>query len=107
LKYRADHRRAFEQVFGRTVICRDLETATKVARSNGLDCITLDGDQVARKGGMTGGFYDSRRSKLKFVKIIRDNKTAIDKKMAHLENVGKKLKDILLWLDYSPLVLFT
>ncbi|KAG8058053.1 hypothetical protein GUJ93_ZPchr0002g26826 [Zizania palustris] len=54
LKYRADHRRAFEQVFGRTVICRDLETATKVARGNGLDCITLDGDQVARKGGMTG-----------------------------------------------------
>ncbi|RLN28890.1 structural maintenance of chromosomes protein 3 [Panicum miliaceum] len=50
LKYRADHRRAFEQVFGRTAICRDLETATKVSRSNGLDCITLDGDQVARKG---------------------------------------------------------
>uniref|UniRef100_A0A0D9VBW3 SMC hinge domain-containing protein n=1 Tax=Leersia perrieri TaxID=77586 RepID=A0A0D9VBW3_9ORYZ len=86
LKYRADHRRAFEQVFGRTVICRDLETATKVARGNGLDCITLDGDQVARKGGMTGGFYDSRRSKLKFVKIIRDNKTAIEKKAAHLDN---------------------
>lgn len=94
LKYRADHRRAFEQVFGRTVICRDLETATKVARNNGLDCITLDGDQVAKKGGMTGGFYDSRRSKLKFVKIIRDNKTAIEKKTAHLEIVGNKLKDI-------------
>ncbi|KAK1603912.1 hypothetical protein QYE76_027585 [Lolium multiflorum] len=50
LKFRPDHRRAFEQVFGRTVICRDLETATRVARSNSLDCITLDGDQVARKG---------------------------------------------------------
>ncbi|XP_071679169.1 structural maintenance of chromosomes protein 3 [Lolium perenne] len=94
LKFRPDHRRAFEQVFGRTVICRDLETATRVARSNSLDCITLDGDQVARKGGMTGGFYDSRRSRLKFVKIIRDNKTEIEKKTAHLENVGKKLKDI-------------
>ncbi|VAH11480.1 unnamed protein product [Triticum turgidum subsp. durum] len=68
LKFRAEHRRAFEQVFGRTVICRDLETATRVARSNSLDCITLDGDQVAKKGGMTGGFYDSRRSRLKFVK---------------------------------------
>ncbi|AQK89008.1 Structural maintenance of chromosomes protein 3 [Zea mays] len=94
LKYRSDHRRAFEQVFGRTVICRDLETATKVARSNGLDCITLDGDQVGKKGAMTGGFYDSRRSKLKFVKIIRDNKTAIDRKTGHLESVVNKLKDI-------------
>ncbi|CAN6347947.1 unnamed protein product, partial [Urochloa humidicola] len=93
LKYRADHRRAFEQVFGRTVICRDLETATKVARGNGLDCITLDGDQVSKKGGMTGGFYDSRRSKLKFVKIIRDSKTAIEKKRVHLDNVKEKLKD--------------
>ncbi|CAL5093159.1 unnamed protein product [Urochloa decumbens] len=100
LKYRADHRRAFEQVFGRTVICRDLETATKVARGNGLDCITLDGDQVSKKGGMTGGFYDSRRSKLKFVKIIRDSKTAIEKKTVHLDNVKDKLKDILLWFDY-------
>ncbi|CAD6271018.1 unnamed protein product [Miscanthus lutarioriparius] len=98
LKYRAEHRRAFEQVFGRTVICRDLETATKVARSNGLDCITLDGDQVGKKGAMTGGFYDSRRSKLKLVKIVRDNHTAIEKKATHLEAVGNKLKDILFWL---------
>jgi hypothetical protein len=30
---------------------------------------------------MTAGFYDSRCSKLKFVKIIRDNKTTINKKM--------------------------
>jgi structural maintenance of chromosome 3 (chondroitin sulfate proteoglycan 6) len=63
------------------------------------------GDQVARKGGMIGGFYDSRRSRLKFVKIIRDNKTEIEKKTAHLENVGKKLKDILLWfIDFVSLV---
>ncbi|CAL5049378.1 unnamed protein product [Urochloa decumbens] len=95
LKYHADHRLAFEEIFGRTVICKDLETATKVARSNGINCITLGGDQVSKDGAITGGFYDSGRSKLKFVKIIRHNKTAIEKKMAHLENVRNKLKDIL------------
>jgi structural maintenance of chromosome 3 (chondroitin sulfate proteoglycan 6) len=52
---------------------------------------------------MTGGFYDSRRSKLKFVKIIRDNKTAIDRKTGHLESVVNKLKDILFWFNYSIL----
>ncbi|RWW27901.1 hypothetical protein GW17_00007645 [Ensete ventricosum] len=31
------------QVFGRTVICRDLDVATSVARNNSLDCITLEG----------------------------------------------------------------
>jgi structural maintenance of chromosome 3 (chondroitin sulfate proteoglycan 6) len=63
--------------------------------------IIVSGDQVARKGGMTGGFYDSRRSRLKFVKIIRDNKSAIDKKTSHLDNVGNRLKDILLWFNHS------
>ncbi|XVF47055.1 hypothetical protein PTKIN_Ptkin03bG0078400 [Pterospermum kingtungense] len=60
---------AFNQVFGRTVICRDIDVATRVARTDGLDCITLEGDQVSKKGGMTGGFYDYRRSKLKFMNL--------------------------------------
>ncbi|KAG0462697.1 hypothetical protein HPP92_021173 [Vanilla planifolia] len=67
LKFRSDCSPAFQQVFARTVICRDLDVATNVARTNALDCITLEGDQVSKKGGMTGGFYDSRRSKLKFM----------------------------------------
>ncbi|TVU26595.1 hypothetical protein EJB05_29149, partial [Eragrostis curvula] len=96
LKYDANHRLALEQVFGRTVICPDLITAANVARSNGLDCITLDGDQVTKNGGMTGGFYDHRRSKLKFVKIIKDNQVEIKKKKAHLDSIGNNLKDILL-----------
>nr|XP_015623657.1 structural maintenance of chromosomes protein 3 [Oryza sativa Japonica Group] len=92
---KANHRRAFEQVFGRTVICKDLETATKVARDNGLNCITLDGDQVARKGHMTGGFHDYRCSKLKFVKTIKNNMKAIEEKEEHLKNVERNLSDIL------------
>lgn len=31
------------QVFARTVICRDLDVATRVARTDNLDCITLEG----------------------------------------------------------------
>ncbi len=33
-------------IFGRTLICRNLEVATQLARTTGLDCVTLDGDQV-------------------------------------------------------------
>ncbi|MFS8019597.1 putative SMCs flexible hinge superfamily [Helianthus anomalus] len=32
------------QVFARTVICRDLDVATRVSRTDGLDCITVEGD---------------------------------------------------------------
>lgn len=104
------------------MICRDLDVATKVARADGLDCITLEGfhfiiwisnflrlvfnacqvilfsfvgDQVSKKGGMTGGFYDHRRSKLKFMNIIRQDTQSIGEKEQELERVKIKLQDIL------------
>lgn len=53
------------------------------------------GDQVNKKGGMTGGYYDYRKSKLKFVKTIKENKTLIKKKEAELKEIEVMLKDIL------------
>ncbi|VFQ71402.1 unnamed protein product [Cuscuta campestris] len=95
LKFSDTHTKAFEQVFARTVICRDLDVATRVARTDGLDCITLEGDQVSKKGGMTGGFYDHRRSRLRFMKTIKHNHSDIRVKENELEDVRKKLQDIL------------
>ncbi|EOY33202.1 Structural maintenance of chromosomes (SMC) family protein isoform 2 [Theobroma cacao] len=85
---------AFAQVFGRTVICRDIDVATRVARTDGLDCITLEGDQVSKKGGMTGGFYDYRRSKLKFMNVIMQNTMSINKKEEELKGVGSELQKL-------------
>lgn len=53
------------------------------------------GDQVSKKGGMTGGFYDHRRSKLKFMNIIRQDTQSIGEKEQELERVKIKLQDIL------------
>ncbi|CAI0541715.1 unnamed protein product [Linum tenue] len=80
LKFKESFDPAFQQVFGRTVICRDLDVATRIARTDGLDCITLEGDQVSKKGGMTGGFYDHRRSKLRFMNAIIQNQNSIQAK---------------------------
>ncbi|KAI3723901.1 hypothetical protein L2E82_35663 [Cichorium intybus] len=49
LKYSPRYGKAFSQVFARTVIC-DLNLATHVASTYGLDCITHEGDQVSKKG---------------------------------------------------------
>ena len=35
--------RAIKHVFGKTLICRSMEVATQIARTQNLDCITLDG----------------------------------------------------------------
>ncbi|OWF38325.1 structural maintenance of chromosomes protein 3-like [Mizuhopecten yessoensis] len=64
LNYDQQFARAIKHVFGKTLICRNIETATQIARTQNLDCITLDGDQVSRRGALTGGFYDTRRSRL-------------------------------------------
>ncbi|XP_056168942.1 structural maintenance of chromosomes protein 3 [Syzygium oleosum] len=92
LKFLPNYTPAFAQVFARTVICRDLDVATRVARNDGLDCITLEGDQVSKKGGMTGGFYDYRRSRLKFMNIIRQNTKSINMKEEELKNIKEELQ---------------
>ncbi|CAG8667446.1 1037_t:CDS:10 [Gigaspora margarita] len=56
--------KAIVQVFGRTIICNDLETASRLSREHDLNGITLDGDQVDRKGALTGGYHDVRRRRL-------------------------------------------
>ncbi|KAH1067072.1 hypothetical protein J1N35_032059 [Gossypium stocksii] len=94
LNFSSKYAPAFAQVFGRTVICRDIDVATRVARTDGLDCITLEGDQVSKKGGMTGGFYDYRRSKLKFMNIIMQNTMSINKKEEELKGIGLELQKL-------------
>lgn len=44
---------------------------------------------------MTGGFYDHRRSKLKFMNIIMQNTKAINTKEDELAKVRSALQDIL------------
>lgn len=94
LRFSREYNSAFAQVFAKTVICRDLDVATRVARANGLDCITLEGDQVNKRGGMTGGFYDYRRSKLKFMNTIRQNTNSVNEKHKELEIVRSKIQEI-------------
>ncbi|XP_020962796.1 structural maintenance of chromosomes protein 3-like isoform X2 [Arachis ipaensis] len=94
LNFKHDYNPAFSQVFGRTVVCKNLDVASRVARTDGLDCITLDGDQVSKKGSMTGGFYDHRRSKLEFMNIIKQNEDEIHSKEEELMKVRSDLQEI-------------
>ena len=64
LEYNQIFKPAMETIFGKTLICRSLEIASQYARNEHMDCITLDGDQVSRRGALTGGYYDKRKSRL-------------------------------------------
>ncbi len=68
LEYEDKYDKALRYIFGRTLICRNLEVATQLARTTGLDCVTLDGDQVSSKGSLTGGYFNKSRSRLEIQK---------------------------------------
>ncbi|CAL1533668.1 unnamed protein product [Lymnaea stagnalis] len=55
---------AMKHVFGKTMISRNMEVGTQNARTQNLDYITLEGDIVSRRGTLTGGYNDTRRSRL-------------------------------------------
>ncbi|KAE9402346.1 RecF/RecN/SMC protein [Gymnopus androsaceus JB14] len=70
LRYSDTHMKAFQQVFGKTCVCKDLTVAAAYVKSHGINTITLDGDKVDRKGALTGGFHDVRRSRIDAIKTV-------------------------------------
>ncbi|WVQ96685.1 hypothetical protein IAU59_003791 [Kwoniella sp. CBS 9459] len=78
LRFDREYVMAFEQVFGRTIICEDLQTAAQYTRSHNLNAVTVEGDRVDRKGALTGGYHDVRRSRLDTVRAAKKWRTAYE-----------------------------
>ncbi|CAG9569298.1 putative adaptor complex protein (AP) 3 delta subunit 1 [Leishmania major strain Friedlin] len=64
IKYDAHFKGVVTEVFGRTAVVASLETAATMVGKMQWDVITVDGDQLGRRGGITGGFIDKRHMKL-------------------------------------------
>jgi structural maintenance of chromosome 3 (chondroitin sulfate proteoglycan 6) len=95
LRYDPAHAKAFQQVFGKTCVCRDLTVAAAYVKSHGINTITLDGDKVDRKGALTGGYYDIRRSRLEAVKNVATWRSRV----AAEEARSREVKSAILKLD--------
>ncbi|XP_064600089.1 structural maintenance of chromosomes protein 3-like [Liolophura sinensis] len=94
LTYEPQFDRAIKHVFGKTLICRNIEVATQIARTQNLDCITLDGDQVSRRGALTGGYYDTRRSRLDLQKGKKVLLTQLETKEVEYKEHKEKLEKV-------------
>lgn len=70
IEYDSIYEKAFQQVFGKTIICANLTIAGQYARSHGLNAITPEGDTTNKKGAMTGGYIDPRKSRLLAVRAV-------------------------------------
>lgn len=91
LVYDPKYDKAMRYLFGKTLICRNLDVATKLARTTGLDCVTLDGDQVSSKGSLTGGYFNSSRSRLEMQKTRSETMQQIGECEKELKNIRNEL----------------
>ncbi|KAA8595069.1 hypothetical protein FQN60_012204 [Etheostoma spectabile] len=95
LRYSTNFDKAFKHVFGKTLICRSMEVSTQLARAFTMDCITLEGDQVSHRGALTGGYYDTRKSRLELQKDMRKAEEELGELEAKLnENLRRNIERI-------------
>ena len=64
LKFNEEYRAAVLHVFQRALVVKDLKVGSELARKYGFECVTLEGDRAGGGGALTGGFIDTRRSRL-------------------------------------------
>ncbi len=91
LEFDRRYHRAFEHVFGKTIICQTLEVAGAYTRSHNLNTITLEGDKYDRKGALTGGYHDSRKSRLDAIKTAKQWRTTYDDVLAQQRELQQTL----------------
>ncbi|KNH06679.1 adaptor complex protein (AP) 3 delta subunit 1 [Perkinsela sp. CCAP 1560/4] len=59
LQYDAKYAPIFQSIFGGTALTASLEVAASVVSSLNCAAVTLDGDQINKKGGLRGGFMQN------------------------------------------------
>lgn len=94
LQYDPAYERAFQHVFGKTIICPNLQVAAQYARSHGVNAITPEGDRSDKRGALTGGYHDSRQSRLDAVKSLAKWRDEYETKRNRGTEIRKELEKL-------------
>lgn len=92
LNFDAKYTKAFQQVFGKTIICPNLEIAAQYARSHGVSAITPDGDRSDKKGALSGGYYDPRSSRIDGVQALSKWRNELEQQRSKMEQIRRGLE---------------
>jgi structural maintenance of chromosome 3 (chondroitin sulfate proteoglycan 6) len=97
----------FAELFGRTLLVKQLETGPQAVKEFDCDAITYDGDQFSRKGGITGGFIDVR-SKIRAAAELKaamsaevDAKAALDAMLQEVATLEQRITGLIQQLETS------
>lgn len=92
IQYDETYEKAFAQVFGKTIVCPTLKIAGAYARSHDLNAITPDGDTSNKKGALTGGYIDPRRSRLDAVSSVDKWRTEFEEHQSRMQDIERQIE---------------
>lgn len=92
ITYDEGFEKAMQQVFGKAVVCPNLALAGKYAKSHGVDAITVDGDTTNKRGAMTGGYIDPRKSRLEAVQAANKWREEYERLVGQGRTIRKQIE---------------
>ncbi|KAL8696878.1 MAG: hypothetical protein Q9224_002569 [Gallowayella concinna] len=92
IQYDPIYEPAFQQVFGQTIVCPNLQIAGQYARSHGVNGVTIDGDRSDKKGAFTGGSIDTKHSRLEAVRQVSKWRDDCDTHKARSAEIKRTLE---------------
>ncbi len=90
ISYDKTYEKAFQFVFGNTLVVRDIETARQIGVGT-VRMVTLSGDLVETSGAMQGGFRQKAKESGFMEKESKDQMKALESEVSDLEIVMGKL----------------
>lgn len=92
ITYDAKFEKAFQRIFGNTVVCPNLTVASQYSRSHGVNSITPEGDTTNKRGALSGGWLDPQKSRLKAVRAANKWRDEFDKLMDQSLDIRKQIE---------------
>ncbi|MCF7872062.1 chromosome segregation protein SMC [Candidatus Woesearchaeota archaeon] len=91
ISYDKKHEKAFQYVFGNTLVVQDITTARKIGVGT-IRMVTLDGDLIETSGAMQGGHRQRERQVGFMEKETKEKLDRLEKEITELENVTISLQ---------------
>uniref|UniRef100_A0A182KAT5 Structural maintenance of chromosomes protein n=1 Tax=Anopheles christyi TaxID=43041 RepID=A0A182KAT5_9DIPT len=90
----------FQQIFGKTLLCDEMETAVRATQQYGLNCVTYDGDTV-RLGVLSGGYRAPTSSILQAQLLLSDLHDKIAQLESDLKTVTETISQAVKYINGS------
>lgn len=82
------------QIFGKHLMCKDLDAAMEVARRHRIDTVTMEGDCAHRKGSLEGGYESSSARRIEFFRAVQEKSDAIAALASEREKLAARIEEL-------------